>query len=439
MDEMTISIGDLLALLVRKGKNIILLGVVFALLLGGYKGFSLWRSANDEEKVDMAQFEYEKQLEKQEKIIEKALENAENTQEYIDNSLWMQINPYDKCEATVQIMISGVDESKTDMTFAVTQTPLDYMIDRITAQYMLLWEATDLASSLGMYEGVEDKYIREMIEIYNEGAGVLAITAIGKDEGEAQALADAVYEWMQSVRPTAVKNTYGHTVQKFNEVVKCRIDEKMVSAQNKLYEEIAAYNEAVIEAENEIKSLNAPSDAVSSVVKMIVIGGLVGAVLACAWYCCKAIFSAKLMSSSHGEQIFKIPFIGSLAPHKGLFCHMADVLSGERVWKDEQQAVGYIAETLKLRADGKKILLVSSLQLDSYAETVKKLQSALTMGSEVRCVGDFSHNPDALSMLGACDVVVLLESIDKSGAEDAAKILGFAKECEKTVAGFVLV
>ncbi|MBQ3496969.1 MAG: hypothetical protein IJA73_02465, partial [Oscillospiraceae bacterium] len=177
MDEMTISIGDLLAVLVRKGKQIIAIGIVFAILLGAYKGFSLWRAGNDEEAVDMAQFEYEKQLEKQEKIIETAAENAEKTQEYIDNSLWMKVNPYDKCEATIQLMIAGVDENAADMTFAVTETPLDYLVGRITSQYMILWEATDLASALGVYEGVEDKYLREMVSVQDEDAGVIAITA----------------------------------------------------------------------------------------------------------------------------------------------------------------------------------------------------------------------------------------------------------------------
>ena len=439
MDEMTISIGDLLAVLVRKGKQIIAIGIVFAILLGAYKGFSLWRAGNDEEAVDMAQFEYEKQLEKQEKIIETAAENAEKTQEYIDNSLWMKVNPYDKCEATIQLMIAGVDENAADMTFAVTETPLDYLVGRITSQYMILWEATDLASALGVYEGVEDKYLREMVSVQDEDAGVIAITAIGDDENAASELANAVYEWMQGVRSTAAQNTYAHTLEKFNEVVKCRIDETMVAEQNALYEQVAGYNDAIIEAENEIKKLDAPSGAVTSIVKMVLIGGVVGVVLACAWYCCKVLFGGKVMSSSHAEQMLKVPFIGSIAPRKGLFGRMADMICGERVWKDEQQALGYIAQTMKLRAEGKSVLLVSSLSLDEQGETVRKLQNALATGGEVCCAGDFSHNPDALAMLGACDVVVLLESVDKSGMGDAAKILEFAKECEKPVAGFVLV
>lgn len=440
MQETTISIADLLAVLIRKGKRIILAGVVVAVLLGAFKGFSTWRNLNNEESFDLQQFEYEKELQKLEHIIETATENADKTQEYIDNSLWMQVNPYNKHEAKIYVKISGLDESALNITFGVTETPIDYMMETVTTQYRILWSAADLPSKLEVpvYEGVMDKYVRELISVGTLDTGVLVITAIGNSEAEAKELADAAYRLLLNMQETVVKNSYNHSIEYFEYTVKNQIDEDMARAQSAKYDQIAGYNDTIIEAENEIRGLSAPDSIFAAVIKTMIIGGIVGAILACVWYCCEVLLRGKLQSSAHGERTLNIPFIGSIAPHKGLLCRISSILSGERVWNDESQALAYIAETVKIRLSNKQILLVSSLRMEKYAEAAQKLQATLTAdGTQVLCAGDFSHNPDAVAMMGKCDAVMLMEVVDKTKLDEASNILQFAKECEKPVIGFV--
>ena len=437
MDELTITISDLLAIIIRKGKQIILIGVALALLLGAAKGV-----ASDEGRLDQELLEYEQKLLKLESAIEKASEDADKVQNYIDNSLWMKIDPHNKYEASFYLSISGVDEHALSMSFGPEETPADYLTKRIATQYRVLWDSLDLSSELGIsrYENVLDKYVREVVDMSILDDGILQITAIGNSKNEVRESADAARNLLTSLAEVVAKNSYPHSLDEFNYVEKNQIDGKMADAQGAYHELLDGYNGTITEAENKLRTLAAPESIRVAVIKMVVIGGVVGVALACIWFVGKSLLQDFLLSSAQVEQSLGLPLVGSATTPKGLFARIATAISGERVWKDEAQALGYISETVKMRATGDQILLLSTLPLDASSENVQKVYSALAeVGLKPTCAGDFSHNPDALLQLSKCDSVVLLESVDKTKLSNVSKTLQFAKELEKPVVGFVMI
>lgn len=440
MDEMIVAIRNLLAPMVRKGKTIIIVAIVAALLLGGLEGFSQWKKLNNEEYRDLEQLTYEQDLLKLENDIKHVTRSITNQEEYLENSLWMQINPYDKHVVQVYLAISGVDEKDVDMTFGQDTTPLEYLMGKITTQYQILWSALDLQKDLGLpqYADIEEKYINELIGINFLGSGIISVSAIGNSEAEASELANALADILVQQHPTAAKNSYKHNISVYDIVHQNVVDNSMVAAQEAQHEQFIYYNDSIIATEKAIRKLEKPDSALVSIVKMVIIGGIVGGVLGCAWYCMKTLLRDSLQSSIQAEQALAVPYLGTTVESNKFFHTLANRVSAERVWKDEKQATSYISESAKVRMTGKQILLTSSLDLDQ--DDIKALKKALSgNGVEITFQSDFAHNPAALPALAKCDCVILAERADDTKLGNAVKICQLANEYSKPVAGFVLI
>lgn len=442
MDEMTISIGDLLAVLARKGKQIICCGILFAILLGCFKGFMIWRNMNDPEYINLDQVAYEQEKLNLERMIETAERGIANQESYITNSLWMDINPYAKHTTKVYLMVSGINESEVTMTFGDTTTPRDYMLGEIMAQYNVFWSAEDLAIGLALpqYEGVLDKYLRELVSVSFLSDGVIQVTAIGNSDGESAELANAATDLLLSKYEIVKANAFNHTIDEFNTVHLNQIDTGMAEAQYAHYVQIDTYNSSIIEAKEEIKDLEEPDSIPVAIIKMVLIGGILGGVLACGWYVCKSLMTGLVQSSAQMEQTLSVPFTGTLAKGKGLFQWLSDLFSGERVWKNEEEALAYIVGLTMLRLTGKRLLLASTLRMDKQNGKVEKLRAALTAaGIQTDFIGDVIHNPGTLGAINGSDGVLLLEQVDQTKLDQAHCVCDLAEECKKPVIGFVLV
>ena len=443
MDEVTISIGDLLAVLARKGKQIICCSILFALLLGGVKGFITWLNLNDEEYVNLDQVAYEQEKLKLERIIETANRGISNQEDYIASSLWMDINPYDKHTTELYLQISGINENDVTMTFGDTITPRDYLLSRIMTQYSVLWSAENLSQALNLqkYESISDRYLREVVSVNFLDNGVIRVFAVGNSEAETSELANAVAELLMRNSDTVRENSFDHIISVFNTVQQNQIDTEMAEAQYANYVKIDNYNDSIIAAEEAmIKELEKPDSTPVAVIKMAIIGGIVSGVLACVWYIGKVFLTESVQSSAHMERALSVPFIGTMVRKNGVFQWLSNLFSAERVWKDESQSLEYIVEMVKFRLPGKKLLLASTLNLEKCSEKVEKLRGVLSAaGIQTDFVDDVLHRPRITVALHDCDSVLLLEQIDNTRLNQVTKMCRLSEECTKSVIGFVIL
>lgn len=439
MDEMIISIKDLAAILIRKGKSIVLLGVVFALLLGGFQGGLVWKASLAPE-ASLDQLEYEQELMKLEHTIEGAMQNLSDKEEYLDNSIWMQIDPHNKHTAEVYFSITGVDEIAADMIFGDAITPMDYLLNQIKTQYEVSWSRLNLSEDLGLtaYEGVQEKYIRELVQISFTEANAGCVRAIGRNAVEAKELAEAASEALLNCRKVAAANSYEHDVTRLDVAQRVEIDAEMAARQEAHRTAVLEYNDLILDTKAAMRKLDQPDSVLVAVIKGVIIGGVMGVALACVWFCGKALVDDALLSSAQAEKMLGIPFIGSIASKKGLE-YLASIVSGERIWKDEQQALAYIAETVAMHEVNGTILVVSSSGEKLCDDQIQKLQKTLGSEEQVLFENDFMHNPKALSAVRNCSAVLLAESSGRTKLREAAEVVQFAGKCGKPVIGFVMV
>ena len=144
--DSTISLTDLLAVVIQKWKGICGALLAFALLLGGYQAYKQVSLANDpenspekiEERYQTALEDYETQKENLQKTLENQERSLESKEEYLEKSILLQIDPYDKYVANIVFTFSDIDESA--QLFRYPNTAADYLPKKIRSQYIELWK-----------------------------------------------------------------------------------------------------------------------------------------------------------------------------------------------------------------------------------------------------------------------------------------------------------
>lgn len=123
-DEQEIDLKDLMFAVFHKWRPVILVAVICGLLLGGVKGYMTYKSQSDPEVRKEADLTYSADLELYEKnkeTYEREIENLRtdiiNQQDYLDNSIWINMSPYDVGEARVDLYVSTGYEIMPGMTY----------------------------------------------------------------------------------------------------------------------------------------------------------------------------------------------------------------------------------------------------------------------------------------------------------------------------------
>ena len=111
--EQEIDLKDLMFAVLRRWRPIILIAIIFALLLGGFKAVRGLGQMKDAEYVASKQQEYDNSMDQYEmskERLEKEIENIkaslESQNDYMENSVLMNINPYDEYTTAVSFYVA---------------------------------------------------------------------------------------------------------------------------------------------------------------------------------------------------------------------------------------------------------------------------------------------------------------------------------------------
>ena len=452
-----ISIKEILAVVIKRGFAILCAAVVFAALLGGLQGVKKLAGVrspeNTPEKVAERNEETMKAYQIQHDMLEAAIEKAQYKQdkqkEYNTESLFMQLDPYDKYRSYVLLAVTEVDENAFQQVYDQEGTPVDYVVSKILNQYEAYWNNLDIMGELANnpYPDSKEKYIREIAKVAETDGGILAISVNAQTAAEASMLCDSIYESILLVQPTIAQATYAHALTVVDSGTKNEIDYEMAKNQIINLENVDTYQMEIEENKYEMKNLKKPSEesvltmstVVKSAVKWAIIGGVVGFVMACAFVWLMYILSDGVETSRQAEAILGVPYYGSAAKKGNLFVRLADRFVGERCWKDQEQAVCYIAENAKARMDGlQKIALLSTLAVcEEDAGVAMVLKALRDQGHTVTFAAKAEENPAAIAALRESDCVILAERLGKSNRNAMLQVCAQAVQLDAKVAGFI--
>ncbi len=448
--EETIAISDVLVSFFRHFKKIFIFAVALALLLGVLQGVIEIRKALNPAEED-ARNEYERDLLALEKTIERSQLALENEREYINDSLWMGLNPYNTYRARIILNVENVEIPK-DMVFGQDTNPLDYISNRILNQYVVGWSNLVLPDVIGLtkYTGVEERYLRELVSI-STSLGTITITAYESSEADANALATAAYKLITDLTSDVATRSYNHTLVQSAASNKQQISEDIINSQEAHYDKVDGYINRINVAEEDKRKLDAPDSPAVSIIKKIIIGGLAGGVLSAFYYVMKDLFHGTLQSASQLSVAIGLDCLGSLVSEsheksgfKGrigkLLDTLIDVLAGEKKYRNSKESLNYLANMTSNTAGQDKLLISSTLDLDESDEAVSKIIKAVKdKGVRAAFSPAISTDPSSLEKLKAADSLMLLESPGKSNCVAVKEAKALADKMGKKTIGFVLI
>ena len=436
--EIEIAISDVMLILLRHIKKILIFGIICALLFNAVQG--IVRSGKKiEEPTSETLGEYERKLSDYERIIERSKAAIENERKYINESIFMGLNPYGSYCTSINLRIDDIQIPEGMLFSQDFSNPKDYITDRIRAQYYQLWDAYDLGSMLGLakYADVGERYIRELVSIDSSTDGIL-LCAYGATESDARELAKAAEDLLLSeTGGGAASVSYMHSLVETAVSTRLQISDDIRDAQNLHYENINTYIDNISDAEEGINKLEHPF---VRIVKKFLLYGVVGVIAAGAYFVLISVWRGVVQSAAQIQSNTGIDYIGSIAESKtGLFGKLESNLAGEKNYRSGEDALLYIGEMAESFSSG-RVMVSSTLELDENSDAVQKILVALkAKGVDAVFGAAITTNPWSLESLKNSDSLLLIEQTQKTRLCDVTEAKLLSEKLGKKTIGYAMV
>lgn len=453
-----ISLKEILAVIVRRGRVILCFAVIAAILAGAYQfkvQYAAYRNpANVPEQFEavyqIQTAEYNKTLSEYNKQLDAARRSLEQQLSYNENSILMQVDPYNMALDTFVLAITDVTEIQSE-AYSQKEVNPGYFIDTLQNYYLQYWNSLSLSQTLtdNPYPELAERYLRELVGFYVNGNGVLTITAVGLTEADAAALGDSIYRAFMALYPTVKAATYDHSISLVSHSARYVVDANIESLQTTNLTSAQEKKTNVTNLENQIHSLAVPEMGVPMSKKTVVIqsakwavlGAFVGIVLACIWILVLFLMRSRAESSRQMERILGIAFLGSVAKKGSIWERMARKLLGERVWKDADTAAAFLAQSVEsaVEPDAPLAVLTTLNTKDAESALVAVSEAVSPVCPQVSCVKNAEKNPDAVALLRDCKTVLLAERPGVSNTPEIRSLMDMAEKQDVRIVGFVTI
>jgi len=457
--EDTIRLTELLAAMIRAWKKVCAVALVFAMLLGAFQLYRQVSLAHDdenspekiEERYQEALSSFEEEKEDMEEQLASQEKSLRSKRAYLENSILLNIDPYDKYTSYLIFAITDIDGSGFQQLYHYPETPADYLLTTIRSQYIELWRRSNVSRDIGIekYSTIEEKYWSEVVSVYVLDGGLLAIEAVAGSAAEAEKLTRAVYNYFESNQSIISKSAFPHSFSIVNQATKNTVDEDLASRRKNLEDEAESLQTEIEEKREKIAALSVPereegyptSTIIKSVAQYAVLGLVAGTFLACLWVCCGYVFRNRLISSYQLERTISAPFFGSLAIECGFFDRLANRIVSERVWFDQEKALTYIKSQVKATLpEGSSLLLLSTLPEKSVETQKNELCKAFCGdGFQVESISDVVHAPNAAQAIQTSGPAIFVEQLDHSDIAAIQDTVARVKAAKNEILGFIII
>lgn len=449
-----LSVQELFAAMIRKGTVLICLGLVFAILLGGWQCLTLREKAQDpnnapekiEARYQEAMDAYLEEKAELEENLEKAQVKLERQQVYMENSIQMHIDPYNVGRCSIMVSISGLQLNND-----VPLEQADYMIEKVQKMYQEYWKLADLYTEMDERNcaTAEEKYMREVMDIEVTAGGTLTIKAVSNDLDLATRQAYAIYDILMDMKPMIEKSTCAHELVMLDSTSKRLVLEGIESRQTTEENLTNTYITNVENLQKQISELEEPQkeksygmeEILTGTAKRAIIGFVLGLFLGAAWALCLALMGERLQNKKHMEDMLQVPYMGSVAKKGGIFQRMANRLTGEPQWRDPEDAYNFLVQNIgSVVKKEEKVVILTTLNAEKFEKTSKDLILAAEAACDgIVCLNCADRNAQVISALAECKKILLAERADVSKYQQVLSVMELAKRMDAAVVGFVTV
>ncbi len=229
--EREIDLKELMFVVLRQWRLLLAAAVAMALLFGGYKAVSTWfREFAPKEGVDW-ESKYQKEMEYHEqklltgeREVENLTDSIERQREYLAESVFINMSPYDIWEAKADFFVEtdyeimpGMAYQNRDFTATVLQS------------YQSALNGADFMEEAAEFCGIQARYLKELVTISigrsDEGYNnLLSIQIRHGEEEKAKELLDKYIEGVYQCREKICSSIREHTVTEVSRSLGAQVD-----------------------------------------------------------------------------------------------------------------------------------------------------------------------------------------------------------------------
>lgn len=461
-NEQEIDLKDLMFAVLKKWRQMLALAVVLAVVLGGGKAFLTYRTSNNAQtRADQLEA-YQQDLELYntgketcEREIENINEDIQTQQKYMDESVLMNMSPYDVYEAKADIFIKTDYEIMPGMVFQNT----DYT-DTILQAYQSALFSAAFQENIAKTVNLDMQYLKELVTItrgsvtmddagYTRFTNLLTIRVLYSDENKAKLILSGILSNIDKLHGNIEAAIGAHTVSVVNQTVGSTVDMDLAQKQKDARQQLTDLQQSLSDKEDALKEFKEPvaplsvkKEVLKTGVKFAVIGAVLGVFAVAFWFAVLFVMSDRVYTAKDIRNRYGLNLLGTICSKEAQKENKLDSLlrrlEGRVSCFDTEQTGSLLAANVENYAgDSRKLLLtglVSIEQIDQVAELLKK---NLT-GYELVAGGNMLQQAETLRKLPECDAVVLVEQSGVSAYTQMTQELEKINGVGKTVVGCVV-
>lgn len=451
--EQEIDLKDLMFVVLRKWRPILLVAIVLAVLAGGYKIGKALSQQSDPEFLKEAEENYQKELSMyemnkaaKEREIENLMTDLENQDKYLENSVLMGISPYDVSVASVDLFVKTDYEIMPNMVYQ----NINYA-DSLIKSYSAAVKKEGL-NKVADEENIDIKYLEELVTVdidYNND--MFSIQVKHSDPEKAEAIMDSIMSTLKGMRGKLSSAIANHTLSVMNETSSVTVDLAIADTQKSKKDYVSTLETSLQTKQDELKELAEPTkpavskmSAVKAGLKYVVLGGVLGAFMVVFIICVAFLMSDKVASAKELKNRFGIRTLGVLdaaSPKRafGFIDRWLDKLEGVDVTTPESVRYEVIAANIRNYAKDSTSLLVTGTVDKALLETVAGKLKELLPGVRIACGEDMRVTAYTLEEITKHEGVILVEKKGVSTYTGVSQELETIKNVGKTTVGYILL
>lgn len=435
---------DLLFAALYHWRTVLIVALAAAALLGGYKAVSSLgtsnKSVNTQYQTQLEQ--YQLKTTELENKLETLNNSLANQQVYLENSILINLNPYEFYEVSLNLYV--------DTNYRILPNMSYQNLDKTTAvlsAYAAGFSSEQGTSQLAEAINTQPHYITELVSCSHSAAsGSLTISIRCASNEDAKILLDTLAAQVSSLHTDIDKNVADHTVTILEKNITRKVDMEILNLQTQADEHIATLQENITLTEKELSSLSAPSPFIEGapigkgIVMFTLLGLALGICLSVGISWIQHILSNKVYSSRILQNRTGVKILGCMRskPHKVVVDRWLCRMEGRCVADIDSQAK-LLATNIRTRCSDSAHILVTGTAADAAQEIlVQALRTALP-DKRISSERSLCYSPEALSALAECDTVVLTAQCGLSRYCTVSEETQIILDCKKNLVGCVLV
>jgi len=377
---MEVNFYDACYYIVKRWRGVICVAALCGLFLCGAKYYVDMKESNDDKVINNSLSEAE--IQQAQNFIELQEDYIVAT-DYINTSIKMTINPYDKCFVAKEFVLENPD--LTDME-----------INNLVQIFVNHLTSIECARNVGQQLKLDDKIVHELIEVKTlQDSGVVAVSIMGKSESFCQ----EVFElWDKEINRcvTEIADLGYEFDLKLVDTNKGReVDTNLYASQSTMRAQVNAmgamvsseFQKLTVNQKDYIAEINGTQSSVKGEkniqpsLKVAVLGLVIGAFLSVLWHGLSFFMCKKVRNQEEAESISGMKCVGAfrLAETKKFLGIIDEVIFKLFYGKvEEETEIQKLGEIFTWYRDKKGVDKVSILASENVSgEIVEKVEEAL--------------------------------------------------------------